>query len=528
MVDLTRDDPSKRPRPAGWGNNNVPDATRDLARDALRVNSMGAPAPYPPQGQPAPGYPNQNIETPPYPNLHNNQDFPEPQVRRAVKNPLLEFQGIVKRIDKSKVKRRVSYNPKTIARDILIATGRHPHQRPLNAHLEPLKNFNKVDAKSDLSSFRWDIVDPGGAEVGSANKKDDKMRPTRGNPFNPSFREQPNPSRLRHVFGNDDDDDGIMASGDEKPARDGTPRTEASSNMDIPANAGRGRDGDKNAKTNGNRKAVAESNSNRRISARESKNSTPRYRPMTAAEIKGHGSSMRSSAIRRARQQSTASSSDAGHPPQRFSLIPCKWRNCGKKLMNIETLLNHVKIAHGEAPADVGIIKCLWEGCGDDEFTGKDRKMGPVFRDLKVFVKHVQEVHMKDMQSLYGDGVRADTLDGNESDATLASSSYLFDSDSHQVTPSVSGQKSEGGDAYRKNEERHLRKKERAKKKSSRAWILKYWSKRGLASGKLHFAGEGDVRKGLWESVETREDEESEESEGSEGEEVEMTSDDEF
>jgi hypothetical protein len=40
----------------------------------------------------------------------------------------------------------------------------------LNAHLERLKSsFSKVDDFSDLSTFRWDIVDPGGLPVGSAN-----------------------------------------------------------------------------------------------------------------------------------------------------------------------------------------------------------------------------------------------------------------------------------------------------------------------------------------------------------------------
>ncbi|KKA19472.1 C2H2 finger domain protein [Rasamsonia emersonii CBS 393.64] len=58
---------------------------------------------------------------------------------------------------------RLYYNPKTIARDILIAAGRHPTERPLNYHLIQLqKNFPCVSSKADLETFRWDIVDPGG------------------------------------------------------------------------------------------------------------------------------------------------------------------------------------------------------------------------------------------------------------------------------------------------------------------------------------------------------------------------------
>ena len=59
--------------------------------------------------------------------------------------------------------RRSTYNIKTIARDILIASGRHPNMGALNYHLKILrKNFRAVDNTSDLSTLRWDLIDPGG------------------------------------------------------------------------------------------------------------------------------------------------------------------------------------------------------------------------------------------------------------------------------------------------------------------------------------------------------------------------------
>ena len=59
-----------------------------------------------------------------------------------------------------------SYDVKTIARDILISSGKHPTMAPLNHHLEILREkFDYVNNDSDLSTFRWDIVDP--AEVRS-------------------------------------------------------------------------------------------------------------------------------------------------------------------------------------------------------------------------------------------------------------------------------------------------------------------------------------------------------------------------
>ncbi|KAJ5604290.1 hypothetical protein N7537_007246 [Penicillium hordei] len=55
---------------------------------------------------------------------------------------------------------KVSYDPTTIARDVLIAAARHPTEKHLNHHLEPLRrNFTKIDYFANLATFRWDLVD---------------------------------------------------------------------------------------------------------------------------------------------------------------------------------------------------------------------------------------------------------------------------------------------------------------------------------------------------------------------------------
>ncbi|EON61173.1 hypothetical protein W97_00385 [Coniosporium apollinis CBS 100218] len=73
-----------------------------------------------------------------------------------------KYTDLVKPIDRKKALRRSTYNLNTIARDVLLATGKHPEMRALNAHLEPLKlAFRQVEDRSDLDTFRWDIVDPG-------------------------------------------------------------------------------------------------------------------------------------------------------------------------------------------------------------------------------------------------------------------------------------------------------------------------------------------------------------------------------
>ncbi|KAI9841783.1 MAG: hypothetical protein M1837_000377 [Sclerophora amabilis] len=57
--------------------------------------------------------------------------------------------------------RKSVYDSRTIARDVLIATGRHPSMRGLNAHLDSLRtNLPSIHRDSDLSTIKWSIIDP--------------------------------------------------------------------------------------------------------------------------------------------------------------------------------------------------------------------------------------------------------------------------------------------------------------------------------------------------------------------------------
>ncbi|KAL5359911.1 hypothetical protein BJX96DRAFT_63762 [Aspergillus floccosus] len=77
------------------------------------------------------------------------------------KSHLKNRADIVKAFKETDAATKTMYNPATIARDVLIAAGRHPTERPLNHHLLRLRDtFTAVDLTSDLASFRWDLVDP--------------------------------------------------------------------------------------------------------------------------------------------------------------------------------------------------------------------------------------------------------------------------------------------------------------------------------------------------------------------------------
>lgn len=90
---------------------------------------------------------------------------------------LLRSASIVRMMDKRHdALRRSTYNPKTIARDVLVAAGKHPTMAPLNYHLDILrKTFRHVEYHSDLGTFRWDLVDPGGPELRGSGGHDVDM-----------------------------------------------------------------------------------------------------------------------------------------------------------------------------------------------------------------------------------------------------------------------------------------------------------------------------------------------------------------
>ncbi|MCJ1413349.1 hypothetical protein MMC19_007454 [Ptychographa xylographoides] len=81
----------------------------------------------------------------------------------------LHSKPLIKDINRSNALKKSAYNAKTLARDILISRGLHPSERPLNWHLESLyTNFRSVYNYSDLSTFDWDRVDPGGPMIRDA------------------------------------------------------------------------------------------------------------------------------------------------------------------------------------------------------------------------------------------------------------------------------------------------------------------------------------------------------------------------
>lgn len=75
---------------------------------------------------------------------------------------LLHSNIIITPMDVRKALRRSTYDSDSIAKDVLIAAAKHPTEAPLNNHVDALRNkFIYVSSRSDLSTFRWELVDPG-------------------------------------------------------------------------------------------------------------------------------------------------------------------------------------------------------------------------------------------------------------------------------------------------------------------------------------------------------------------------------
>ena len=120
---------------------------------------------------------NPNNTATPVSAMGGQSDLKRVQTKPSIRQYLWSQEDIIQPMNKRQnALRRSSYDPKTIARDILVAVGKHPTMAPLNAHLDILRDkFKAVNYDSDLSTFRWDLVDPGDPAVkrGDGNAGDE-------------------------------------------------------------------------------------------------------------------------------------------------------------------------------------------------------------------------------------------------------------------------------------------------------------------------------------------------------------------
>lgn len=356
---------------------------------------------------------------------------------------------MVQPLDRYKAIRRSSYNPKTIARDVLLACGRHPDMRHLNAHLEILKQvFKEIDNNADLGTLRWDIADPGGPAPGSGaevpkadmyNDADDEgdsdddsvvgggggqrvaVRQTIGADGTTQFEVigSQNPVRSKSAAarfpGRPRRSDGVHQAA-------GTPRQAAG-----PAPGG--------ATPSGSGYAALRAQLGPQVDENgqpiKKKGRPVGWRKWMMKDGGNYGSSPASG------PSGTKKALKPTSPEPEYQVYKCEWKDCGAELHNLATLRKHLYKLHGK-PDTALQYKCMWSDCGKvvEEVNGRitTRITRPSFWFEDGWKQHVGKAHLEPIAWRLGDGPTSGVSEPSEA---LLSEAYLSDAQGRRVTPRV-------------------------------------------------------------------------------------------
>jgi len=385
---------------------------------------------------------------------------PQPTVQRpVVHQPVLPHNHpanstrMVQPLDRYKAIRRSSYNPKTIARDVLLACGRHPDMRPLNAHLEVLKQvFKEIDNNADLGTFRWDIADPGGPAPGSGAEV------PRADVHNDADDE-----------GDSDDDSVVGGGGGQRVAvrqtigADGTTQFEVigsqnpvrskSAAAKFPAR-GRPRISDGVRQAAGTPRQAAGPAPG---GATPSASGYAALRAQLGPQVdengqpikkKGRPVGWRKWMMKDGGNYSSSPTSGPSankkapkptSPEPEYQVYKCEWKDCGAELHNLATLRKHLHKLHCK-PDDALQYKCMWSDCGKvvEEINGRTttRITRPTFWFVDGWKQHVGKAHLEPIAWRLGDGPTSGVSEPSEAEAEL-SEAYLSDAQGRLVTPRV-------------------------------------------------------------------------------------------
>lgn len=162
VATIYHDDPlTQSQQQQGWQQTNKPYQYRPNQKNLPGGGSMQPPQ-RPQHILPSNHPPQQPQQTPPV--------APKPKGPSAEQLQQSRMRGrmLVEPIMRDRVARKSKYDSNTIARDVLLATGRHPDMRGLNAHLNNMQKLlghhgaevDTAGSRCDLSTVRWDIIDP--------------------------------------------------------------------------------------------------------------------------------------------------------------------------------------------------------------------------------------------------------------------------------------------------------------------------------------------------------------------------------
>jgi hypothetical protein len=368
----------------------------------------------------------------------------------------LRHRIVVAPLDKRNALRRNTYNPATIARDVLLACGRHPSERQLNQHLDVLRsNLPLIGFESDLSTIRWDIIDPGDPSPGYF--KDSVQALTEDADDGENSEDEDRDARPRAQSNTIGSESGVHTRVQAlpeainpftkqkkrgQPARHSLPNSTATSTpkrspsvVEMSASAPRpsaasvgysafrsvteyGPDGKPIPKKRGRpvgwRKAIHGSPTAQATPAVKGHTETPTdHQPAQPSSLR----KVRTGGEEPIRIHSRSPSVVNRNP--HFQSYKCKWQKCTAELHNLDTLKKHVFKVHRKQTLR-NTLECSWGDCGKivkmyDFTTSKPYvKHAPHSFDLESNWRgHIQQTHFGPLSWELGDGP-ASGLSGNE------------------------------------------------------------------------------------------------------------------
>lgn len=322
---------------------------------------------------------------------------------------------LVEPIMRDRVARKSKYDSRTIARDVLLATGRHPDMRALNAHLMITQKLlgqhggeTDIDGRgnrSDLSTIRWDIIDPdppkedaaktaqnvngsGGTEVDVEMKDEGEHEvdntldaPTEGLP-QPKLRGRPSKAHKASLPGtlltNNLGENNLDTPASRDSSRPHTPlSTHVANSIEMSAGGAIGYSQFSSALgPDGKKKKGRPFGWRKSIHSREAQGLPPITHPSKAAGT-----------LNRTKQTQQA-------PEPKYQIYACKWEKCKAELHNLDNLKKHILKVH-EKKSNDGVWECAWQGCDDGGFADMGEWMG-----------HIDKAHLQPIAWKLGDGPR--------------------------------------------------------------------------------------------------------------------------
>ena len=338
---------------------------------------------------------------------------------------------LVEPIMRDRVARKSTYDSRTIARDVLLATGRHPDMRGLNAHLSVMQRLlgqhgGEFDSegrgnRSDLSTVKWDIIDP---EEAPKEKKSETAEDADDEEEIAVRPPQPSAPKERTTVNYETPSSNSTAEQKKKSSRRGRPPRHSMPDADGYKRLTKGL-GETNTPASASRHTPTSARPATPSSA-PTKMSAPvgyaafRHIDADGNVIKKKGRpfgwkknlhSREALGLTPAKSHTPAkplaSRVKKEQPEQvepRYEVYTCEWAGCKAELHNLDTLKKHIVHVHGSGGVEgAGGYECWWHGC--EERTVKEwGKTAAEFGDLGKWIEHVDREHLQGIKWRLGDG----------------------------------------------------------------------------------------------------------------------------